>query len=225
MGLCRAAAGDFRQAVWRLELAYSLNWHDVMSAYELVCMARAASLETRIPPLRLEAQTGRSNPEAIRRLADIVTGEHDYVSAMLCLPASRADAEVFGLMSDVLSAAMETHNGFADLHHGKSQVLARLGRMDEAILHATRALAINPKYVQARIHLGRLLAGRDPASAIGHLEQAAADGGNYADVHVSIARLYEQTGRPERARGALRKALEINGNYTQAKDALARLAA
>jgi len=124
----------------------------------------------------------------------------------------------------VLSAAMETHEGHADLHHGKSQVAARLGRTDEAILHAKRALAINPKYVQARIHLGRLMAGRDPASAIGHLKQAAA-GGNYADVHVTLARLYEQTGQPERARGALRRALEINDNYTQAKDALSRLAA
>jgi tetratricopeptide (TPR) repeat protein len=225
LGLKHVQAGDHRLAVQELDLAYSLGLHDVMSAYELVCTAHAAAETAGTPLLRLQASTVCGNAPAVSKLAEMVTAEHEFVAAMLCLPTSSADNEVFGLMADVLAVAIERHEPYADLHNARSQVLARLGRTDEAIRHAARAAEINPKYVQARIHFGRLLTARDPASAIAQFQQAAAAGGDYADVHMAMADIYEQMGQLEQARRSLRRAIEINGDYTQAKDALARLAA
>jgi tetratricopeptide (TPR) repeat protein len=158
-------------------------------------------------------------------LVEQISRDSEMVLAMLQLPENDADDELFGALSGLLELALEQHEARADLHHRQALVLDRLGRQDEAIAHARRAVEINPQFVQAHILLGSLLMGRQPQAAESHLRQAVASGGDYADVHLRLADLARQAGNLEQARAELARALEINGNYEQAKAALADLAA
>jgi len=225
LALCEAAEGRCAEAVRHMERAYALRPHDLMLTYQMATIARAAAEGGRPVQLSLRSASTPPGQTHLQELADFVTRENDFLTAFLSLPPSEADEALFGLLSAVLTTALARHEGYADLHYQQSLLLVRLGRAEQAVRHAERALAINPDFVAARIQLGRLLADTDPPAAVGHLRRALSGGGDYADVHMMLGRLYHHLGRDADARRELRRALQINPNYTQADEAIGQLAA
>lgn len=57
------------------------------------------------------------------------------------------------------------------------------------------------------------------------LERAIASGGDWPDVHVRLADLLVQRGKPQDAREHYQRALSLNGGYARAGEGLRRLAA
>jgi superkiller protein 3 len=105
-------------------------------------------------------------------------------------------------------------------------VYERLGRPSEAIVEAERALVINPRFVNALLLLAQLYARTDrSADAVARLEEAIAAGGDYPDIHYLLGRLCQWMGSIDRARSSYRRALELNAQYQEAREALAALAA
>ena len=101
-----------------------------------------------------------------------------------------------------------------------------MGRTDAAIDYSLRALAINPRYIQALIHVGRLYAETSrPQDAIAHLEAAIACGGDWPDVHCLLGELMGRLDAREKAHSHLKRALELNASYTRAAKSLELLAA
>ena len=227
LGLAAAGAGDILQAVRSLQRAWELRPGDTALALQLAICARAAgeSGHTVIvrPPKQMQASDAESH---IRQLAAYVRSEPDFVDAMLALPASKADAELMGLLACVLQAALADHEQYADLHHRASKVMLRLNCIEPALVHARRAVEINPRYVQALLHLGRLCDRADrPDEAIAHVEQAIDNGADWPDVHCLAGELMSRNAMPSRAREHLGRALELKADYTRASQALAALAA
>lgn len=225
LGLCEAAQGRCAEAARHLERALQLRPHDVLLAYQLALTARAAADAGQSILLRLPEASTPSGQTYMQQLADFVAREADFVAAFLSLPPSEADEELFGLLSAVLDTALADHGDYADLHLRQSLVQRRLGNADKSVAHARRAVEINADFVQARIQLAGLLAEQAPADAVRHYEHAVRSGGDYADVHAALGDLYDRLGRPDHAAAALRRALEINCNYSRAREALRRLAA
>ena len=84
--------------------------------------------------------------------------------------------------------------------------LAGLGRIDEAITHYQRALAINPDYPEAHINLGIALAGRGRIDeAMAHYQKALAIKPDYAEAHYNLGVASGEPRADRRGDGALPK--------------------
>jgi tetratricopeptide (TPR) repeat protein len=168
----------------------------------------------------------RHDLQDIERLGEAILREPEFVEAFLSLPETEVDGEVFSVLSAVLERALRKHPEYADLHYHCGAVHRRLGHTQAALRHAERAVELNANYVNALILLADLYGRTDRWKAgVERLEQAIRAGANYPDVHYLMGRLFQSGGEIDRARQAYRRALELNGDYPAAKEALAALAA
>ena len=223
--LAAAARGDAVTAVRGLQRALELEPLKLVWAYQLAVAAKASREQGGHPVLRMPETRPGGERTDLGRLAAYVTAEPDFVDAFLALPATEADAELFGLLAAVLDAAIAENDGYADLHQRQARVLARLGRTDRAAGHARRALAVNPNYIHARLCLSDLLAESDPSAASEELRAAIDAGADWPDIHCRAGELLLRCGRTEEAREHLRRALELKSDYERAAEALASAAA
>jgi tetratricopeptide (TPR) repeat protein len=227
LGMTLAAQGRGGEALAWLQRCCELQPQDLLAACQLAAVARLLSHAGQQLVLKLmDAHPRGENLSQARHLARYVTQEGAFVDAFLALPPSPVDDELFGLLETVLRMALAEHQDYADLHCRLSRVIGRLGRTDEAMMHARRAVQINANYRLARLHLGALLmqAGQT-TEAIEHLKKVLDLGGDWPDVHTLIAQAHVKAGQAEAARQHLGRALELNHRYQPAAEALARLAA
>jgi len=227
LGLAAAGAGEILQAVRSLQRAWELRPNATTAALQLAVCARGAAESGHAVVVRPPEQMRVADADShVRQLAAYVRSEPDFIDALLAVPPSEADSELLGLLACVLQAALAGHEQYADLHHRASKVMARLKRPDSARVHARLAVEINPRYVQALLHLGRLYerAGR-PDQAIDCVTKAIAHGADWPDVHCLAGELMSLNAMPSRAREHLGRALELKAGYTRASKALAALAA
>ncbi len=227
LGLTFAAIGNPALALRHLRIAQQLRPADPYLALQLTFATKAAA-EAGAADVPTAASPGAAppDPQAMRQLSAVIIDDPEFVEAFLALPQSGLDRDLFALLAATLEHALERHPEFADLHFHCSRVYQRLGRRDDAIAAANRAVRANPRYVQALIHLGRLYGETDRTQdAIDRLAEAIERGGDYPDVHVLLGRLYRQRGDRPRAKREFERALELNSGYTEAAAALAELVA
>lgn len=227
LGLAAAAGGDRRQAFASLQRAFELRPSDLMLAYQLALAARALAADGgNCAFVRLPEDLPAPEASRIRQIARYVIAEPDYVEAFLSLPPSGVDGELFALLCDIIRMALAEHPDYADMHWLCSRVLERLGNLSQAVAHAEKAVAVNPRYVQGLAQLGRLYAhaGRT-LEAVAALERAIANGGDWADLHCLAGELLGQADRLPESRRHLERALQLNSEYTRAAEALAAFAA
>jgi len=227
LGLTFAATGSLSDAVAHLRAAQRLAPRDGYLALQLGLALRAAEAEgVSMEPEAPAGEPGEVDRRAIERLGQTVLADPDFVEAFLALPQTGVDPEIFATLAATLEWALERHSEYADLHFHCSRVYERLGRREEAIAAAARALQANPQYVQAMIHLGRLYAETDRTQdGIDRLQDAIERGGDYPDVHYLLGQLYRRRGDRPRARRSFERALELNERYSAARSALAELSA
>jgi len=226
LGLAAAAQGDVTSAARSLQRAFGLRPNDLVLAYQLALAARAAgqdSIQVALPaPEPILATSGSE----VRQLAEYVAAEPDFVGAFLALPETQADTELFNLLVGVLRTALAAHPRRADLHLHLSRALDRVGQTKPAVHHAGKATEINPRYVHAFVQLARLHAKADrPAEALQAAQRAIASGGDWPDVHFLAAELLRRCNATHEAARHLRRALQLNPDYTPAAEALTSLAA
>lgn len=158
---------------------------------------------------------------SIRELGEIITQDPEFVEAFIKLPESQMDPSLFATLAQIIAEALEVHPDYADLHFHCSRIQERLGDTKAAIVAAEDAVEINPRYVQALIQLGRLYAKTDRCEeAMERLHAAVENGGDYPDVHFVLGELHKQGGDFKQAGIEYRRALELNANYTRAREAL-----
>lgn len=226
LAMAQAAQNDPLSAVKSLQQAYELRGGDLLLAHKLSLAARAASQQGHNVVIKLTGREAAPVGSHMRQLARYITTEGDFVDAMLALPESSCDQEMFSLLAGVLQMVLEEHPNYADLHFHAAGVYMRLGQIDKAIEHGCKAVAINGKYVRARILLGQCCAQAGRAQeAFEHLEQAIAAGGDWADVHCQAGELYLQLGKADQARQHLERAIQLNSRFTLATEMLSRMAA
>jgi tetratricopeptide (TPR) repeat protein len=226
LALVHAARGQTVAAVRSFQRAFELRPADIMVAHKLSLAARAAGDQGHSVTIQLGPRPVAPSGSHMLQLARYLTAEGDLVEAMLALPVSEIDGELFGMLASVLKMALAEHPDYADLHYHAAAVFQRLGQLDWAMEHARSAIAINGRYVKARLMLGRLCMQTGATSeALEHLEQAIAAGGDWADVHCLAGELEMQHGQLGAARQHMQRALQLNAGYTRAATMLAKLAA
>jgi|SRR5215472_7077881 len=74
-----------------------------------------------------------------------------HLTGLLALQAGRNDTAV-----EVLTAATRVSDQIPDLHGALAEALQRLDRLDEAVAHYQRALALDPSYLDALYNYGNV---------------------------------------------------------------------
>jgi len=136
----------------------------------------------------------------------------------------------------LLEELLASGRSFADAHHLLGLSLALLGHKERALSEFERALALNPRYIEANIHRGILLSelGRgDEAEAAFRAasEQGTNSGGAYsrpvaarlANLHAELGDAYAEAGAPDEAIAELRRAVTLGPAFHDLRYRLARL--
>ena len=109
-----------------------------------------------------------------------------------------------------------THNN-SPAHYSLGYALAQQGKLDEAIVHYSRALQIDPKYIKVHNNLGNTLARQgNVKGALSHYYEALRIDPNYAGVYFNIGKIFFNQGKIRKAIVNYREAIRINPNMTQA---------
>lgn len=136
------------------------------------------------------------------------------------------------LLEEIVAAG----RAFADVHHLLGVSLSLLGQRERALTELTRALELNPRYLEALIHLGLVLSelGRE-AEAEDAFRRAASsvappsDGlpapvaSRLANQHADLAEAYAEAGALDRAVEQYQRALELGPGFVDLRYRMARL--
>lgn len=136
----------------------------------------------------------------------------------------------------LLEEIVATGRAFADVHHLIGVSLSLLGRPEEALLEFSRALGLNPRYLEALIHQGLVLSelGREreaeesfrraaesvAPSAAGLPAPVAA---RLANQHAELADAYAEAGALGRAIEQYEHALELGPGFQDLRYRMARV--
>ncbi|MHC4443977.1 MAG: tetratricopeptide repeat protein [Planctomycetota bacterium] len=224
---CYALSGRYERALNYLEQSHRLEPQNAGIALQLNLLTQSMAVDGYRPVVEIKPPTAHELDESsIDKLGEVIANEPDFVQSFLSLPASDVDNEVFSTLAVTLDRALHKHPEYADLHYHCGEVYNRLGKKQDAIDHVEQAVRINPRYVNALILLANLYGQTDGWEAgVKRLEQSIHAGADYPDVHYLIGKLYQSGGQKDCARQAYRRALELNENYQQARDALTALPA
>lgn len=224
---CYALVSRFERALSYLQRAHRIDPSNPRIALQLNLLAQSMmGSDQHIQVEWRRPASPRRDPAGIERLGEAILREPEFVEAFLSLPETDVDAEVFSTLAAVLERTLQKKPEYADLHYHCGAVYRRLGWHDAAVRHAERAVELNGRYINALILLADLYGRTDRwRDGVGRLEQAIQAGADYPDVHYLMGRLFQTGGELDRARRAYARALELNGNYKAAKEALTALAA
>ncbi|HET6430146.1 MAG TPA: tetratricopeptide repeat protein, partial [Phycisphaerae bacterium] len=226
LGLAESARGQFEAAAKAFQRGLAMDPNNLMLMYQLFLAADAVGRAGKPMVLAIPEPVRCESPSQIRRLAEYVISEPDFVQAFLDMPVSEADEDLFEVVLAVVHAALAAHTHYADLHYFAGMTLRRLGRAEPARGHLFRAVEINPRYRKALMALAELEADRGAvAQAVSCLQRAIACGADYPDVHVRIGELLGKLGMSSLAREHFVRALRINRTYGRAMGALSSEAA
>ena len=136
----------------------------------------------------------------------------------------------------LLQEIVDGGRAFADVHHLLGVSLSLLGQSDRALAEFRRALALNPRYLEALIHQGLVLneLGRSD-EADESFRRAAASvappstglsahvASRLANLHAELAEAYAEGGAPGRAIEEYQRALELGPAFHDLRYRMARL--
>jgi len=226
LGMVKAARGDLAGAVGSMQRAFELKGSDLRLAWRLAGYSRLAEkagvkITLQLPSVRITLADTQ-----VRQMAGYVTANTDLIEAILSLPPSSVDDELFGMLWTVLETAIKDHGDYADLRLRAAEVLERLGRFDDSVSQVRIAVRLNPCYVKGHLLLGRLLMRTGAIEQAGeHVRTAIELGADWPDVHTLAAKLMLTQNRRDHARMHLRRALELKSDYAPAVRILDRLVA
>ncbi len=125
---------------------------------------------------------------------------------------------------------------FADVHHLLGVALSLLGHRERALAEFQRALALNPRYLEALIHQGLVLTELGRASeAEDSFRRASASvspasnglpapiASRLANQHAELAEAYAEAGALDRAVEQYQRALELGPGFVDLRYRMARL--
>jgi tetratricopeptide (TPR) repeat protein len=106
-------------------------------------------------------------------------------------------------------------------HANLAQIYMRQGKREKALDHFEKAVRLDPQNAHYRYFLGRTLARcQKNAEAIDHLESAVRFNPDIYQAHMQLAELYRDQNRPDRARAAATRVLELVPGHRDARQLL-----
>ena len=226
LGMSCGVRGAPDEALKHLRQAQSRRPRDARIGLLLAHAAKAARQQGHI--VGLCAAMPDDEPEqdtlGMEELSRVIEENADFVDAFLSIRLDDVQEGLFAVLLGTIRVALERQPEHAELHFHCGRVLDKLGRRADAIDANEEAVRLNPRFTRALIELAKLYQATDRRiDAATRLEQAVAQGAEYADVYFMLGNLYRDRGDFDQARGAYGNALRINSEYVAAQEALATL--
>ena len=119
--------------------------------------------------------------------------------------------------------ALEPDNYRANAMVGKS-LLTDKSKIDQAADYFTKALSINPEYMDARFELGRIFAFKgDMKRSMAEFSILFRTESKYAIYHYELGRILESRKAIDQAKKEYQRALQLNPGFSRASEALEKL--
>jgi len=197
-----------------------------LAAHASLAQALARLGRSEAAEATIEASKGM---QPLHALSDPLYGERVFMRSVSSSRAfTRAQSAIrAGRMQqaiDDLELVLLARTDDASAHYWKGLAHARLGQPELAAEHLKRAVTLEPTLRVARLTLAaQLLVLQRYAEAASQIEAAAKLQALDAESQFYLGLAYEGAGRPEKARVALRRALELQPGHVAAAEGLARL--
>ncbi len=108
-------------------------------------------------------------------------------------------------------------------HNNLGALLARQGKLDEALVHYRKALEVNPDLEKAAVYLGVILYAKgNVAEAIEHYQRVLQLNPGFAEVHNNLGALLDRQGKADEAIAHYRQALRLRPTIAEAHFNLGR---
>jgi len=224
LALAQAAAGRTAASVETLRDAVRLAGAQGRRLVWLLRLAERAVMESGGRPARRPPAPSREEAA----IEQIVTRDPEVAGALI--PRKGAPGtprrEVLRAARRALAGLLAERPTHADLYFGLGRVAEELGELDRAIEAAEKAIALNPRYVEACLLAVRLYRKSGRADRAEDRCRAAADlRPNWADVHLSLGGILNEQGRPDEAAVAYRRALDLGADSDEARRGVEAVAA
>lgn len=119
--------------------------------------------------------------------------------------------------------AADLQPSFAYSHRELASVLARLGRLAEAIRECEIALQIRPRYPEAHYEYGMIFMRQQYIEgAVEHFERAVVLRPSYPEAHYELGMALLARGDVAGARGHLQRAIELRPDFAEAQEVMHR---
>jgi len=128
------------------------------------------------------------------------------------------------IAAELLESAVTLNGEVAVYHRDRGEICRRIGRLEDAVRHARRAVALDPDNPEGHYNLGLALADReDAAAALASYEQAVSLAPNHGPALNNMGSVLEEKEREADAERAYRQAIAINPNHSEALNNLGSL--
>jgi len=160
-----------------------------------------------------------------RRVAEELFAKVNEANSVLSDANRRADYDVYldrkakGLPTDI-GAILRAESMFQ-----RGEALFKAGRWEDAETQFREAISLNHAEAEFHAFLGMAIFRRygGPEQALPHLEKALGMDPRLRSGTIFLSQVYEAQGEAERAKSLLRKAIDRDPDFVQAKDELMRL--
>jgi len=172
----------------------------------------------------LELHQSGDIESAEKLYAEIIKKEPKNSEALHLFAILRAQEESWQDALELLEKALALTPENPGLYSSLGNVLKKLGRIAEAILHYEKAINLNPTSATAHNNLGALFASRDENNAaIVHYQKALEIRPNYSDAHYNLGLLFAKENKPDKAILRITKAIELNPSKDQYHSQIAQI--
>ena len=165
----------------------------------------------------LQSHRQRRMAEAEGLYRQVLAVDPNHVDALhmlgvLAYQAGRPEAAV-----DLIGRAIALYGENASFHNNIGEALRYLGRLDEAIVHFTKATELDPSAPEGHMNLGNALKQQGHlGQAIERYRRALELKPDYAEAHLNLGVAVMEQGKEGEAAEHYRHALEVNPRFPEA---------
>lgn len=175
-----------------------------------------SDINERLANAARQHQAGRFD-EAEQLYRGILEADPKHAIALQCLGILGLQIGRPALTIEALGQALAVDDRMPECHHNLALALRAAGRLDEAVTHYRRTLALKPDHVEAHVNLANALAQQSKfEEATASYRRALALKPDFAQAHNNLGTALLSAGRPEEGLVHLQRALALNPSLTEA---------
>jgi protein O-GlcNAc transferase len=179
-------------------------------------MGRPANSAALLANATRHYQAGRLQ-EARRICQQILAGNPDDIAALHLIGLMALQGGANEAARNALTKAIGLNDRVPDLHSALAEALQRLGRLDEAVRHYRRSIALDPDYVEALYNGGNVLVRlKQHEEALANFNRVLAVAPNFAEAINNRGSALFELGRYADALADFDRALSIKPEFVDA---------
>jgi Flp pilus assembly protein TadD len=196
----------------------------VLGGGDTVTNSIVETTETSVPPLVAEERTPMETEPVVQSSEEPKTIEPVFREVSYQEAENAYTEKRYSEALDLFTLYTDQHPGNAWGHYMFGLSAWKAGQSDDAIEGFRTAIQLDPKHMKSRLNLARVLIDEcRPGEALPHVQKAVELGPERGEAHRMLGRIHHNLGETEKAIGAYREAIVLNGKDVWAMNNLGLL--